>query len=296
MPAITIITPSFNNGPTLEYAIESAQRQTFTEYEHFIVGDGIIDTGRAIAERYAAEDSRARFFDNPKGPRHGENWRHDALQHAAGDVICYLSDDDLWFDDHLETMMRLIPGHDFVHTLSVCAFANGTINLYYTDMSTPTYRERMLAGLNDMSPCALAHTRESYNRLGTGWTPDVPPGGFGDLTCWQQFLRIDGLRYGCGGTVTSLHVPAGDPEREDSDEARCAQLEALMARLRDPAQSAELRQQITDDLYRHAAARQADSIYYRELSEQLEERLDQAHAELERRPSGLRAIKRWLKR
>ncbi|MFY9265884.1 MAG: glycosyltransferase family A protein [Solirubrobacterales bacterium] len=297
MPAITIITPSFNNGPTLKWAIESVRRQSFTDYEHFIVGDGIVDTGREIAERYVAEDSRARFFDNPKGPRHGEDHRHAALRQASGEVICYISDDDLWFDDHLERMLRLIPGFDFVHTLSVCAFANGTINLYYTDMSTATYRERMLSGINDMSPCALAHTREAYNRLERGWSADIEPGMPGDLACWQQFLRIDGLRYGCGGTVSSLHVPAGDPDRVPGDEARYRQLEELMRILRDPGRAAGLRQRLTDDLYRHAAARQADSIYFRELAEQLEDQLREARQEIQRRPTGLRdALRRRLLR
>lgn len=40
---------------------------------------------------------RFHVLDRPKGTRHGELYRHEALQVAKGKFVCYLSDDDLWF-------------------------------------------------------------------------------------------------------------------------------------------------------------------------------------------------------
>ena len=62
-----------------------------------------------MAELTAA-DPRVRWFDNPKGPRHGELHRHAALQEARGEIVCYLCDDDLWLPDHVERMRALLDG------------------------------------------------------------------------------------------------------------------------------------------------------------------------------------------
>ena len=60
-------------------------------------------------------DPRVRFFDLPKGERHGERNRHLALAEAAGRIVCYLSDDDLLLPRHVATMLELLEGADFAH-------------------------------------------------------------------------------------------------------------------------------------------------------------------------------------
>ena len=52
------------------------------------------DDTRAALEPFA-DDERVRFLDFPKGARHGELNRHEALREARGRIVCYLSDDDL---------------------------------------------------------------------------------------------------------------------------------------------------------------------------------------------------------
>ena len=59
-----------------------------------MVGDGVEDDTRTALEPFA-DDDRVRFFDLPKGPRHGELNRHETLRQATGNIVCYLSDDDL---------------------------------------------------------------------------------------------------------------------------------------------------------------------------------------------------------
>ena len=70
-PKATVLVPTHDHGPTLLYSVRSALAQTVPDIEVFIVGDGVPDVTREVVARLMDEDKRIRFFDNPKGPRHG---------------------------------------------------------------------------------------------------------------------------------------------------------------------------------------------------------------------------------
>ena len=110
----TILIPTHRHAAVLPLALRSALGQHGVSIEVFVVGDGVEDDTRAALEPFLA-DSRVRFFDFPKGERHGERHRHVALQEAAGEIICYLSDDDLLLPGHLVEMRRLLEHADFAH-------------------------------------------------------------------------------------------------------------------------------------------------------------------------------------
>ncbi len=126
-----------------------------------------------MAELVAA-DPRVRWFDNPKGPRHGELHRHAALQEARGEIVCYLCDDDLWLPDHVERMRALLDGHDFAYACPFWIDPQGEIRCYRVDLRLPYFRELFAAGENRIPLSCGAHTLDLYRRLPAGWrtTPD----------------------------------------------------------------------------------------------------------------------------
>src|SRR6185295_19974403 len=104
----TILIPTHNHGPTLARAIQSVLLQTVEEIEVFVIGDGAPDITRELMADITRRDKRVRYFDHPKGPRHGEIYRHAALAEARGEIVCYLSDDDLYLPNHVATMRELL--------------------------------------------------------------------------------------------------------------------------------------------------------------------------------------------
>src|SRR3977135_3822818 len=55
---VTVITPVFNGEHDLADAIDSCLAQTYSHFEILIVDDGSTDGTGAIADRYAARDTR----------------------------------------------------------------------------------------------------------------------------------------------------------------------------------------------------------------------------------------------
>ncbi len=187
MTRATVLVPTFDHGPTLNYAVRSALDQTVADIEVFIVGDGVPPLARGFIEELVGEDSRVRLFTNDKGPRHGEIHRARALEEASGEIVCYLSDDDLWLPDHLEVMRELLEEADFAHCLPVRVEPDGSIGVWPVDLTKEADRELLLSGENRIPLSCSGHTLAAYRRLPHGWrtTPDNVPT---DLYMFQQFL------------------------------------------------------------------------------------------------------------
>jgi hypothetical protein len=222
--AATVLIPTHDHGPTLLRSVGSALRQTVEDLEVLVVGDGVPDITREVLDELRASDDRVRFFDNEKGPRHGELHRHAALQEARGEVVCYLADDDLWLPGHVEEMRRLLADADFAHALPFWIDGEGRFHHLRIDLSRPYFRELLLGGENRIPFSCGAHTLELYRRLPAGWrtTPDET---FTDLYMWQQILGEPEVRAVSGTRPTVLHFPS--PARSSwSGEQRLAELDA----------------------------------------------------------------------
>jgi hypothetical protein len=203
----TVIVPTFNHGPLLLRAVQSALAQSVRELEIFIVGDGVTDATRAAAQELVRLDSRVRFFDNPKGPSRGELWRHAALAQASGEIVCYLCDDDLWLPDHVEVLYELLRGAHFAGAWPVRVDIDGSIDTWPVSLQDPAFRESLLGGQNYFGLSCGAHTLAFYKSLSHGWRT-TPAGKPTDLHMWQQLLGQPGCVAVSGPHPTVVMFPS----------------------------------------------------------------------------------------
>ena len=214
-PRATVIIPTFNHGPLVRLAVESALRQSEPRLEVIIIGDGATPATAAAASAAAAADDRVRFLSLPKDGSKGESHRHQVLQEARGDIVCYLCDDDLWTTDHVATMLDLLGtgGADFASTLPVRLMPAGGLALGpagYVDLGQPLHRRLCAQPTSGFARglSGVAHTLACYRSLPFGWRP-APPGVPTDGWMWQQCLTQPAVRAvsRCRATILSLPSP-----------------------------------------------------------------------------------------
>jgi GalNAc5-diNAcBac-PP-undecaprenol beta-1,3-glucosyltransferase len=258
----TILIPTHNHGPTLRASVASALRQTVSEIEVLIIGDGVTEETRDIACEIVNSDERVIFFDNPKGERHGETHRHTALQSARGRIVCYLSDDDLYFPSHVEHMCELLEEVDFAHALATKVEPNGALSPWTVDLSLPIYRAELLGERNRVPLSAGAHTLSAYRALAEGWA-SAPAGIPTDLFMWQKFIRHPQCRFRAGWRPTVLSFPAPDRKAWLLAE-RAQELETWLERVSDTGSAGKLNEAIYKEVIRASAETEGMVIWDRQ--------------------------------
>lgn len=267
MTDATILVPTHAHAAFLPFSLRSALAQEGVSVELFVVGDGVEDGTRRALEPFLA-DPRVRFFDNPKGRRHGERHRHQALQEASGEIVCYLCDDDLLLPDHVATMKELLAKADFAHGAPLYVATDGSLVYLPLDLSRPRFVEHLNAKRASFGLTGAAHTLEVYRRLPEGWRP-APPDIWTDLHMWQQFLALPGLRGVTGTRLTCLHFPS--PHRSGwPDVQRASELERWTARLAEPRFRSELDELVADAIRRSAIEHRLWALDLEERVEALE--------------------------
>lgn len=254
--AATVIVPTHDHGPTLRPSLGSVLAQTVEDIEVFVIGDGVPEVTREIVGALSRTDERVRFFDHPKGPRHGELYRHEALAQARGEIVCYLSDDDLWFPEHVETMKTLLDRHDFANSLPVHVTVEGVVASLVVDLGDPRFPERMLGGTSFIPLSCGAHTLDAYRRLPEGWST-TPPGIYTDLFMWQKFLRQPGCRAQSGTLPTLLLFPSRG-RRDSTSNERVEELERWASKVADGRWRQDFITEVLDSTLRDRARIAAD--------------------------------------
>ena len=220
MARATVLIPTFDNGAVLALALGSARGQTVEDLDIVVVGDGTTDEARSMVRDAMAEDPRVRFVDRPKGERHGERHRHEALADATGEVVCYLSDDDVWLPHHVEVVVDLLtgrPGADVGSTGTLLVGGDGQLNTWLIDLADEDDRDRVVHRHHDLCLSAMAHTLDAYRRLPEGWRP-APTGFNSDHWMTRQLLGSPGTRAATSAEITVVHPPTSFwRERAEAD-------------------------------------------------------------------------------
>lgn len=116
-PIFSVVVPTYNQAEYLSKALDSLLNQSFPIWEAIIVNDGSTDATRDVMEEYAAKDSRFKIFHKQNGGV--ATALNVGINNARGEWICWLSSDDLFEPDKLQTHFNAIndyPEIKFFHS------------------------------------------------------------------------------------------------------------------------------------------------------------------------------------
>ena len=131
VPLVSVVTPFYNTAPYLRECIESVLGQTFGDFEYLLVDNKSTDGSRAIAEQFAARDSRIRVIENETFVGQVENY-NGALERIAPECefVKLTQADDALLPECLRLMVENAQGDPRV----------GIVSSYFLKGSTPSGR------------------------------------------------------------------------------------------------------------------------------------------------------------
>lgn len=102
----SIVIPVFNAEKYLSRCIDSVLRQTYQNFEVFLIDDGSKDQSGEICDRYARQNDRIKVFHKDNGGANSA--RNIGIDQAGGDYICLIDADDYIEPIYLETIRNVI--------------------------------------------------------------------------------------------------------------------------------------------------------------------------------------------
>lgn len=197
-PLVSVIIATYNWSSVLPYSIGSALRQTFSDIEVLVVGDGCTDDSESVVAGIA--DPRVRWINLEVNTGHQTGPNNEGLRQARGKYVAYLGHDDLWMPHHVSCLVAALDaGADLAYGAVRYVRPPGDSNVviaipvpYFPGMWIP--------------PSSVMHRHDYIKRIG-GWQDHLKIHIDPDADMW---LRI----YEAGGSfafvprLTTIKLPA----------------------------------------------------------------------------------------
>jgi glycosyltransferase involved in cell wall biosynthesis len=183
---VAVLLPTHSRPRTIIYAIDSVLAQTHAALELHIVCDGCDAATDDVVAR--VNDPRVRFHRRPKAPGYGYANRNAVLRLTSAPWIAYISDDDLWFPDHLEVSLASLRvlGSGLVASRSVLVKPPGRLDPHFFAFDWCGLPGGRVLGRWFVGSAPLVHHRSVLERVGY-WDETLER--FGDREFYARVLR-----------------------------------------------------------------------------------------------------------
>jgi glycosyltransferase involved in cell wall biosynthesis len=105
-PGISVVLPTYNNAALLRETLQGVAAQTFKDFELIVIDDGSTDETAAVVKAHSRGVRYVR--QENAGPAAARN---HGVRLARGEFIAFCDHDDVWTQEHLQTMMRCFAAH-----------------------------------------------------------------------------------------------------------------------------------------------------------------------------------------
>lgn len=107
-PKITVVMPTYNRADLISKSIESVLKQTYVNFEFFILDDGSTDNTKEIVKKYL-NDKRVRYlYHDNQGEANTVNWGWSI---AKGEYFTQVNSDDTLEPNSFEKMVKALDKH-----------------------------------------------------------------------------------------------------------------------------------------------------------------------------------------
>lgn len=169
-PKVSIIMSTYNRAHFILETIKSIQKQTFVDWECFIIDDGGTDNTIEVLSVILEQDIRFRYVERPDSYKKGlPGCRNYGLDLCNGDFIVFFDDDDIVHPQNLEfCVFELIDNNvSFCRYIRNVFFDNFDYKFNYSKKYSSFYIdindiEKILKNELPFNSCAVMWKRECF--------------------------------------------------------------------------------------------------------------------------------------
>lgn len=137
---ISIIIPVYNVEKYLRECLDSVLRQTYRDFEVWLIDDGSTDNSCEICDEYV--DKYGNFHVIHKTNAGLGMARNTGIENANGEYITFLDSDDYWEKDMLETLIRVMQEKK----VDICKSGFRRVNNSHEKIMEITYENELYIG------------------------------------------------------------------------------------------------------------------------------------------------------
>ncbi|MGL5235573.1 MAG: glycosyltransferase family 2 protein [Empedobacter falsenii] len=191
---ISIVIPLYNKELYIKKTLEIVLSQTYQNFEIIIIDDGSTDNGPTIVKSFL--DERIKLISKTNGGV--SSARNLGIKNSSFEYIAFLDADDIWLNNHLEEINKLI--NDYGHEADVFTtnfakkYKNGNIVINRTDIERGIindYFEKVLKKGVIHTSCVCIRKKALLNI--NGFNNNISRGE--DLDVWMRLNRIYKTAY-----------------------------------------------------------------------------------------------------
>ena len=169
-PLVSIITPVYNGAAYLDELIVSVRDQDYPFIEHIIIDDGSNDNGatQAILKKYP----HLRWWSRENLGQYAT--MNEGLETASGEIICFVSADDLVLPGAVHSVIELMQRHpEYDGIAGLSQFIDETSAPYPIIFPFQTAPLRYYAYFTQIAHCSLYLKRESLLKKNLFFNPSL---------------------------------------------------------------------------------------------------------------------------
>ncbi len=105
---ISVVVPLYNSEKYIKKTIQSVIRQTYNNWELFIIDDCSIDNSKEIVKKLVESDNRIQLIEldiNSGGPAKPRNI---GISLSHGEYVAFLDSDDIWYSNKLSQIVQYL--------------------------------------------------------------------------------------------------------------------------------------------------------------------------------------------
>lgn len=191
-PLVSVIIPTYNRANIVPRAIESVLRQTYDNLELIIVNDASNDSTEEVVRNYG--DEQLTYLAHETN-RHVSAARNTGIDHASGEYVAFLDDDDEWLPEKLKRQINLLEGANNDVGMVYCwmEYRNGetVVRRYRPKLRGDIFKQTI--GGQPIGACSTLVVRNDVVDEIGGFDESLPRGNDGDFI--RRVAQVCEVKY-----------------------------------------------------------------------------------------------------